>query len=133
MWLIRDLETDHSRRSNIIRNKARRSPLIVHAICGEATRLVQHVNGSTRSGERTARAPLQQQQGTALEASGAQLAHEELEWYYTLARDAKDKVGLVTVARLRVQLATGELPCDARSWAQGMDGWRPLRLTAQLK
>ena len=60
------------------------------------------------------------------EADGKSLA--AIFYCGTKGKEAKEKLGPVGITRLKELYAEGEINKESRAWAQGMDGWRPIRL-----
>eukprot|EP00051_Salpingoeca_urceolata_P002050 m.46532 g.46532 ORF g.46532 m.46532 type:complete len:2282 (+) comp11866_c0_seq1:73-6918(+) len=69
-----------------------------------------------------------------IEASQAQQADDEKEWYFNRGgTDAKTREGPVGFNELKELYESGAINAETRVWAQGMEGWRPLRRIPQLK
>eukprot|EP00055_Hartaetosiga_balthica_P006980 m.23293 g.23293 ORF g.23293 m.23293 type:complete len:2228 (-) comp5537_c0_seq1:183-6866(-) len=71
-------------------------------------------------------------QTAMLEASSTQNANDAKEWYYTMG-DVSKKEGPVGYSDLQDLYASGSINKETKVWAQGMEGWRPMRMVPQLK
>ena len=72
-------------------------------------------------------------QSNVLEASAAQLAEDDAEWYYSTSKDPKDRHGPVGFNKLKELYDAGTINKETRVWAQGLEGWREMRKISQLK
>ncbi|KAL5258298.1 hypothetical protein ACHWQZ_G008960 [Mnemiopsis leidyi] len=68
-------------------------------------------------------------QSMFIEAGGA--VHEEREWYY--GNKEKERLGPYSLREIGEFWEEGVLSERTKCWAQGLDGWKPLRSIAQLK
>mmetsp|Transcript_15543 Transcript_15543/g.46103 ORF Transcript_15543/g.46103 Transcript_15543/m.46103 type:complete len:2307 (-) Transcript_15543:50-6970(-) len=72
-------------------------------------------------------------QNDMLQASNSALAEDEAEWYYSKSKDPNQRKGPIGFIKLKEMYDEGEINKETRVWAQGMDGWRPIRKVPQLK
>jgi DnaJ family protein C protein 13 len=75
-------------------------------------------------------------QSNVIEASASQLAEDDAEWYYSKGKDAngkEEKLGPIGFKAMKELYETGAINKETRVWAQGMEGWKPVRKIAQLK
>ncbi|ESO09053.1 hypothetical protein HELRODRAFT_156562 [Helobdella robusta] len=70
-------------------------------------------------------------QSNVIEATPNSQRESEKEWYYGMAD--KERLGPYSLDEMKQFWAEGIITAKTRCWAQGMDGWRPLQLTPQLK
>eukprot|EP01147_Barroeca_monosierra_P008081 gene8081-757_t len=67
-----------------------------------------------------------------IEASQSQLDTDEPEWFYTKT-DVQSKIGPIGFSDLKSLFSAGEIGHDTKIWAQGLEGWKPLKSIPQLK